>query len=118
MMLNEEKRNRLAELLSHHQTAPTSAGGSASAGPPLAATFAQGPLGPAPGDKQKGVVVAIDLEDEDTDDGLVFKRPRVDVAVTSLSTTDGHAPSFRDNPPSASSPRELLALEGGGESSP
>jgi len=35
-------------------------------------------------------VVAINSEDEDTDEGLVFKRPRVGVAATSLSATDGH----------------------------
>jgi len=32
--------------------------------------------------------------------------------------TDGHRPSFRENPPSASSPCGLLALEGNGENTP
>ena len=118
MVLNEEKRKRLAELLARCQTTPTGAGGSTPAGPPLVATSAQGLPGLAPDDKQKRVVVAVDSEDEKIDECLVFKRPRVGVATTSLSGTDGHAPSYRDNPPSASSPRELLALEGGGESAP
>jgi len=42
----------------------------------------------------------------------------VGVATISLSVTDGHPLSFRDHPPNSSSPRGLLALEGGGESSP
>ena len=49
--------------------------------------------------------MAIDSEDEDTEEGLVFKRPRVGVVATSLSATEDHPLSFRDNPPSASSPR-------------
>jgi len=40
------------------------------------------------------------------------------VAATSHSTTMGRPASFRDHPPSASSPHGLLALEGGGESAP
>ena len=79
----------------------TGAGGSAPAGP--LAVAQDSPI-PAPTDKNKGVV-AIDSEDEDTEEGLVFKRQRVGVATTSLSSIDGHPPSFRDNPPSASSPR-------------
>jgi len=103
-VLNEEKRNRLAELIARCEATLTGAGGSAPIGPLIVVVSAQNMPGPAPGDKQKGVV-AIDAEDENTDEGLVFKRPRVGVAVTSLSATDGHTPSFRDNPPSASSPR-------------
>jgi len=117
MVLNEEKRNRLAELIARCQAALTGAGGSAPTGPPPIAALAQDSPGPAPGDKLKRVV-AIDFEDKDTDKGLVFKRPSVGVTTTSLSATDGHPPSFRDNPPSASSPRGLLALEGSGESTP
>jgi len=44
-------------------------------------------------------VIRIDSEDEDTGEGLFFKRLRVGVATTSLSATDDHPPSFRDNPP-------------------
>jgi len=40
------------------------------------------------------------------------------VAATSHSATVSHPASFRDHPPSASSPHGLLALEGGGESAP
>ena len=69
----------------------------------------------SPTDKNKGVV-AIHSENEDTEEGLVFKRPRVGVAATSLSATDGHLSSFRDNPPNASSHHGHLVLEGGGES--
>jgi len=38
--------------------------------------------------------------------------------TTSRSATSSRPASFRDLPPSASSPRGLLALEGGGESAP
>jgi len=58
-------------------------------------------------------------EDEGTCTCLVFKRKRAaDVVDPSLSTSNGHAPSFKENPPSASSPRDLMVLEGGGESAP
>jgi len=40
------------------------------------------------------------------------------VAVTSHSTTAGRPASFKEHPPSASSPHNFLALEGGGESAP
>jgi len=118
MVFNEEKRNKLAELIVCRQVALTGAGGSAPTSPLPIVAPSQDSLGPALGDKRKGVVRAIESEDENTDTGLVFKRPRVGVTTTSLSATDGHAHSFRDNPPSASSPRGLLTLEGGGESAP
>ena len=58
-------------------------------------------------------------EDEDTDSGLVIKRPRVDeVVAPSHSASGGLTPSFRDNPSSASSPCDLIVHEGGGESAP
>jgi len=115
MVLGAEKRNKLAELVACRKAALAGAGTSAPVGPSLAAASAQDSLGPAPVDKQKGLVVAIGSEDEDTDTGLVFKRQRVDnVVAPSHFATDGHAPSFGDNSPSASSPCELIAHEGGG----
>ena len=58
-------------------------------------------------------------EDEGTYTSLVFKRKRAaDIAASPHSASDGHASSFKDHPPSASSPRELMTLEGGGESAP
>jgi len=65
------------------------------------------------------VVVAADTEEEDTGSGLVFKRQMVgDVEAPTHSAFDGHAPSFRDTPPSASFPHDLIVHEGGGESTP
>jgi len=110
MVLNEEKKNKLAGLIAPRQTTLS--------GPSRVVAPAQDSPGPVLGDKQKGVVVAIGSEDEDTEMGLVFKRQRVGVVAPSHSATDGHAPSFRDNPLSASSPHELAALEGGGENTP
>ena len=98
VVLNEENKNRLAELIAHRQATLTGAGSSAPAGPLAVAQDS-----PSPPDKNKGVV-AINSKDEDTEEGLVFKRPRVGVATTSLSATD-------DRPLS-------LALEGSGESAP
>jgi len=112
MVLNEEKRNRLVEVIVRRQVALVGAGGSA---PAVHLPAVQDSPNPPPADKNKGVV-AIDSEDEGTEEGLVFKRPRVGVAANSLSATDDHPPSFRDNPSSASSPCGLLALEGGRES--
>jgi len=61
------------------------------------------------------LVVATGIEDKDTDSGLVFKRQRVgNVEAPSHKATGGHAPSFRDNPPNTSSPRDLIVHEGGG----
>ena len=114
MVLDEEKRNKLAEVIARRQRALDGAGGSAPAVPLPAA---QDLPNPPPANKNKGVVV-IDSEGEDTGEGIVFKRQRVVVAATSHSATDGRPPSFKDHPPSASSPRALLALEGGGESVP
>jgi len=68
--------------------------------------------------RKKSVVAIESDEDEDTAEGPVFKRRRGVVATTSHSTTIGLPKSFRDHPPSASSPHGLLALEGGGESAP
>ena len=63
-------------------------------------------------------MVANEFDDEDTREGLIFKRQREVVAVTSNFATNGRPPSFRDNPPDASSSRTLLTLEGGGDSTP
>jgi len=59
MVLNEEKRNRLAELIAPCLAALTGAGGSVPTGPPPVVVSAQDSPGPAPDDKQKEVV-AID----------------------------------------------------------
>jgi len=67
MVLNEEKRNRPAEVIARRQATLTGAGVSAPAGLPPVAAPAQASPDPAPGDKLKGVV-AIDSVDEDTDE--------------------------------------------------
>jgi len=117
MVLDAEKRRKLVELVSRHKAALADVGASTPAGTPPAATSS--PISPdtTPIDhRQKGVVEAITSEDEDTCTCLVFKRKRVvDVAAPSHSASDGRAPSFKENPPSASSPRNLVVLEGGGE---
>ena len=65
------------------------------------------------------MVAAVGTEDEDTDLGLVFNRQKVgDMEAPAHSTSDGRVPSFQDNPPSASSPCDLIVHEDGGESAP
>jgi len=118
MVLNAKKRNKLDELVARHKASLADAGTSAPVGP--SPTAASAPTSPVPAlidNRQKGVVEATASEDEDTYTSLVFKRKRADdVVAPSHSASDGHAPSFRDNPPSTSSPRELIMHEGGGES--
>ena len=54
------------------------------------------------------------IKDEDTCSGLAFKRKRkVDAAVPAKSASDDCA--CREHPPNASSPRDLMVQEGGGE---
>jgi len=132
-VLNEEKRARLADALAHRQGALGGAGASAPSAPidtaqaaptpapsapiaviPLATTRAS-PT-PTPLERNKSVVAIDSDEDKDTGEGPIFKRKRAIVTTTSHSTIVGRPASFRDHPQSASSPRGLLALEGGGES--
>ena len=48
---------------------------------------------------------------------LVFKRKqKADIAISVPSYSDGRAPSYRDYPPSTSSPHDIAMQEGGGES--
>lgn len=88
--------------------------------PPLRLSLPPSPYAPTPVDlRQKGVVEATASEDEDTCSSLVFKRKRVaDVAVPAQSASDGCASSFKENPPSASSPCDIVVHEGGGETAP
>jgi len=71
---------------------------------------------PAPLDKEKGVVVVPFEDDEDTEDGQVFKRRRTNKVVVSLSSSSHNAESLREHPPSATSPPHQLALGSGVES--
>ena len=63
------------------------------------------------------MVIASD-DEEDSMGGPVFKRGKAATTATSHSSSAGHPASFKDNPPSASSPQNPLALEDGGESTP
>jgi len=143
MVLNAEKRARLAEVLSLQDDANAGAGAStptaqpatqttpvppsiqttpvpASSSPitaiPLATVKASPP--PAPIEKGKGVVHISYDDEEDTMEAPVFKRRKAATAAASNSSSARRPASFRDKPPSASYPQGLLALEGGGESMP
>ena len=133
MVLNKEKRVRLADALARSQGALGGAGASAPSAPidtsqvmptpapsaPIVAiplATARASPTPTPIERNKSVVAIESEEEEDTVEGPVFKRRRALAETTSHSTTIGRPVSFRDHPPSASSPCGLLALEGGGES--
>jgi len=134
MVLNKEKRARLADALARRQGALGVTGASPPSAPisthvapspapsapivvvPFAVVWASS--APVPLEKDKGVVEIESDREEDSVEGPIFKRRRAVEATTSHSTTIGRPTSFRDHPPSASSPHGLLALEGGGESTP
>jgi len=134
MVLNAEKRARLAEVLSIRDDAAAGAGASAPPAPPATQTtpapassapIAAIPLAtvrasppPTPLEKNKGVVLITSEDEEDTMDGPVFKRRKAATAATSHSSCARRLASLRDYPPSVSSPQGPLALEGGGESVP
>ena len=120
MTLNTERKKKLADLLAKRRAAAAGVGTSTPTNPPSSATSSPNTSEPAPIDnREKGVVVIAGSEDEDTCTSLVFKKPRVgDVEVATHSASDGHALSFHENPPSASSPPDLVVHESGGESAP
>jgi len=97
MVLNAKKRRQLAEVALQRKAAP---------GPSVVDAFTLVASAPAPVDqRQKGVAEAATSEDEDTCSGLIFKRKRkVDDAVLANSASDDRAPSYREDPPNASSP--------------
>jgi len=75
---------------------------------------------PAPLDKGKGMVVVPSEDEEDSAEAQVFKRRRTTRAApqvaTSTSSSSHGAESLREHPPSATSPPQPMALEGGVES--
>ena len=67
--------------------------------------------------KLKAVAEVVPSKDEETCSGLVFKRKRkADTAIPMPLDLDGRAPSYRECPPSASSPCDIVMQEGRGES--
>jgi len=95
MVLNEKRKLRLTEFLARRQGAPTDVGPSAIA--PTNAT----PLAAAPPAQDSRnppvVVVAVDFDDEDTGEGITFKRRRM-VAVATHSSTEAPPASYWEHP--------------------
>jgi len=118
MVLTTEKRKQLAEVALQHRAAPdpSDADASAPADAPPTTTSAPNPSAPTPLDHRlKGTVEATASKDEDTCSGLVFKRKRsADVTAPTDSASDDRTPSWRENPPSNSSLRDIVIHEGGG----
>ena len=119
MVHNAEKRRLLAKVALKRKATPDVDASSPVDAPP-APISAPSPFAPAPMDpRQERVVEATASEDENTCSGLIFKRKRgIDVVVPAHSASDDRAPSFKENPPSASSPHDMVVHEGGGESAP
>ena len=123
---------RIVEVLALRDDIAAGAGASAPAAPPTTQTIpapaSSAPIAtiplvgasptPAPLKKGKRVVNIASDDEEDTLDGPVFKRRRAAVAAPSHSTLVSRPTSFREHPPSASSPQSLFALEGEGENAP
>jgi len=107
MVLNKEKRATLADALARCQGAMSDASASTPSALidviPLATAQASPMLTPLK--KNKGVEAIDSDEDEDTREGIVFKKRRVAAAATSQSSTEA-------------SPHEPLAIESSGESAP
>jgi len=96
--------------------APTSASPTPIVVVPLAAVRASPP--PARLDKNKGVVLIASDDEEDTMGGPTFKRRKTTTVAPSHSYSAERTTSLRDNPPSATSPQNLLELEDGAERVP
>jgi len=128
MVLNEEKRAKLANILTRRQgmfggaststphalasatVAPSPTPSTSTVAVPLAAAQAS----PAPFPYERKV---LEIEsDEYSTEGLVFKRLRP-TTTTSHSSTAGCPASPREQTPSAPSSPDLFALEDGGTSS-
>jgi len=73
---------------------------------------------PAPLDKGKGLVVVPSSKEEDTVEGPAFKRRRTTTVATSHSTSQQDAQTPRENPPSALTPPNYMALGEGAETNP
>jgi len=119
MGFNKDKKKKLADLLAKRRAIAAGVGTSTPTTPqPSFSSAPNTTEAAAVDDRQKGVVT-IDLEDKDTCTGLLCKRQRVGETVApSHSTSRGLTATFRENPPSASSPRHLIVHEGWGESAP
>jgi len=105
MVLNIEKRRQLAVVEAQLKTA---------SGPSVS-----GPSAPAPVDQRlKGVAEVTEVaasKDEDTCSGLIFKRKRkADVVVLAPLGSEGQATPYREHPPNASSPCDIVVQEGRG----
>jgi len=108
MGFNKDKKKKLVDLLAKRRALAVGVGTSTPRTPPTSATFAPHTIELAPDDDRQKVVVVVDSEDEDTCIGLVFKRQRVGkVVVPSHYASGGLTPAVRDNPPSASFPRDV-----------
>jgi len=129
MVLNEKKRAKLDDALTHRQgvsgavdTSTPHALVSATAAPPTPSTpivvvpLATALASPAPPPCERRVV---DIEsDEDSAEGPVFKKLRPTMTMISHSSTVGLPTSLQDQTPNVSLPPGLLTPEDGGESAP
>jgi len=115
---NKDKKKKLADLLAKRRAAAAGANPSTPLTHSSSAAPASHPTNPAPAAIELTGAVAVKSDDEDTCTSLVFKRPRVGETVAPSASASARTPTSMDHPPSASSPLQVVALEGGGESAP
>jgi len=118
MGFNKDKKKKLPDLLAKRRAAATEASPSTPLTPSSSAAPAFHPTNPTLVVVELEGAVAVESDDEDTCTDLVFKRPRVGETAAPSTSAFVRTPTFVDHPPSASSPLQVVALEGGGESAP
>jgi len=118
MGFNNDKKKKLADLLTKRRTVAASEGTPTPVAPSTSATSAPQPINPVPAVVELRGVVAVEFDDEDTCTDIVFKRPRVGETATPSVSASGGTPAFVDHPSSAFSPLQVVSHEGGGESAP
>jgi len=116
MGFNKDKKKKLADLLAKRRAAATGETLSTPLTPSSSAAPTSQPTNSALVAVELRGAMAVEFDDEDTCIGLVLKRPRVGVTVAPSASNSAGTPTFVDHPPSTSSPLQVAALEGGGES--
>jgi len=115
---NKDKKKKPADLLAKRKAAATGANLSTPLTPSSSAALASQPINLARAAVELRGAVAIESDDEDTCPGLVFKRPRVGMTMAPSASASAGTLTFMHHPPCASSPLQVVSLEGGGESAP
>jgi len=118
MGFNKDEPFKLADLLAKRRATVVAASPSTPLTPSSSVAPSSQPTNPAPAVVELRGVVAVESDDEHTCTSLVFKRPRGSETMVPSASASAGTQTFMDHPPSASSPLQVVALEGGGEIAP